>query len=125
MPGKFAELTIMGGAIYAKGNTHVTAEFNIYADPEAAHVVFERWPKVRVLSWETTMAYPFNGEQVKGFFGMGTPKAKFFHDIYQNTLALPAREIPPGPAVLGRRPGRGLRAQPRHHHGQRRPFCLG
>ena len=86
LPGKFAELTIMGGAIYAKGNTHVTAEFNIYADPEAAHVVFERWPKVRVLSWETTMAYPFNGEQVKGFFGMGTPKAKFFHDIYQNTL---------------------------------------
>ncbi len=86
LPEKMPDLTIMGGAIYARGNTNVTAEFNIYADPEAARVVFERWPKVRVLSWETTMQYPFSPEQVADFFGMDTPKAKFFHDIYQNTL---------------------------------------
>jgi len=86
LPHKFADLTIMGGAIYARGNTAVTAEFNIYADAEAARVVFERWPKVRVLSWETTMQYPFNGEQVAHFFNMGTAKSKFFHDIYQKTL---------------------------------------
>ncbi|NPV39718.1 MAG: nucleoside hydrolase [Anaerolineae bacterium] len=86
LPHKFADLTIMGGAIYARGNTNVTAEFNIYADAEAARVVFERWPKVRVLSWETTMLYPFNGEQVAHFFNMGTAKSKFFHDIYQKTL---------------------------------------
>ena len=86
LPNKFADLTIMGCAIYARGNTNVTAEFNIYADAEAARVVFERWPKVRVLSWETTMMYPFNGEQVSRFFNMGTAKSKFFHDIYQKTL---------------------------------------
>ena len=86
LPNKFADLTIMGCAIYARGNTNVTSEFNIYADAEAARVVFERWPKVRVLSWETTMQYPFNGEQVARFFNMGTAKSKFFHDIYQKTL---------------------------------------
>jgi purine nucleosidase len=86
LPQKFADLTIMGGAIYARGNTNVTAEFNIYADAEAAWVIFNRWPRVRVLSWETTMQYPFSGDQVAHFFSMNTPKSKFFHDIYQNTL---------------------------------------
>ncbi|MCJ7518950.1 MAG: nucleoside hydrolase, partial [Anaerolineaceae bacterium] len=36
LPKKYADLTIMGGAIYAKGNTNITAEFNIFVDPEAA-----------------------------------------------------------------------------------------
>jgi inosine-uridine nucleoside N-ribohydrolase len=75
----------MGGAIYASGNTNIRRVQHL-ADAEAARVVFERWPKVRVLSWETTMLYPFNGEQVAHFFNMGTAKSRFFHDIYQKTL---------------------------------------
>lgn len=86
LPNKFADLTIMGGAITARGNTNITAEFNIFADAEAAYVVFDRWPKVRVLSWETTMDHMFTKENLDKFFGLGTPKSKFFHDTNQISL---------------------------------------
>ncbi len=76
----------MGGAIYAKGNTHVTAEFNIYADPEAAHIVFEAWDKVRVLSWETTMENVFTAQDLERFFSIDTPRAAFFKKTNQKIL---------------------------------------
>ena len=30
-------------------------EFNVYADPEAAAIVFDAWPGLTLISWETTM----------------------------------------------------------------------
>lgn len=86
LPKKYKELTIMGGAILARGNTNITAEFNVYADPEAAYIVFEHWPKVRVLSWETTLGHVFTEENLNHFFGLNTPKSKFFHDTNQIIL---------------------------------------
>ncbi len=86
LPGKFADLTIMGGAIMARGNTNLTAEFNIFADAEAAFIVFDRWPKVRVLSWETTLGHVFTKENLDKLFSLDTPKAKFFHDTNQIIL---------------------------------------
>ena len=44
LPEKVKRFVVMGGAVTAHGNTsNITAEFNIFADPEAAHVVFEAW----------------------------------------------------------------------------------
>ena len=76
----------MGGAITSKGNTNITAEFNIYADPEAAHIVLTRWPMVTVLSWETTLAHVFTKEDLENFFALNTKKSKFFHDTNQIIL---------------------------------------
>ena len=92
LPKKFKELTIMGGAILARGNTNITAEFNVYADPEAAFIVFERWPKVRVLSWETTMGHVLTAENLDEIFALKTPKSKFFHDTNQIVLKF-AQEV--------------------------------
>ncbi|NNG03790.1 MAG: nucleoside hydrolase [Inquilinus sp.] len=37
---KIREIVLMGGGFFEGGNTTPTAEFNIYVDPHAAHVVF-------------------------------------------------------------------------------------
>jgi purine nucleosidase len=87
LPGKFKELTIMGGAVSGKGNTHINAEFNIYFDPEAAHIVFDRWPMVRVLDWETTLATGLTKNDADTLFAIDTPKAKFFQKTNTNTIA--------------------------------------
>ena len=48
LPSRIARLVVMGGAVNGRGNTErVPAEFNIGFDPEAAHVVFSAWPRVR------------------------------------------------------------------------------
>jgi purine nucleosidase len=87
LPLKFKDLVVMGGAVYAQGNTStVTAEFNIQTDPEAAHIVFAAWPMLKLLSWETTLAHVFTPEVLERFFRLGTPRAKFFHNTNQKIL---------------------------------------
>jgi purine nucleosidase len=87
LPKKFKRLVVMGGAIYSKGNTStVTAEFNIHADPEAASMVFDSWPMLTLLSWETTLTHVFTREVLDRFFGLETPRSKFFRDTNQKIL---------------------------------------
>jgi purine nucleosidase len=64
----------------------VTAEFNIHTDPEAASMVFDSWPMVTLLSWETTLEHVFTRQTLDSFFNLGTPRAKFFHDTNQKIL---------------------------------------
>jgi purine nucleosidase len=85
LPGKYKELVVMGGAIYAQGNTsNTSAEFNIYHDPEAAAIVFDNWPMVTLSSWETTIKYPIGGEDLKRLRSVPTPKGVFFDKIIDN-----------------------------------------
>ncbi|MDR7573697.1 MAG: nucleoside hydrolase, partial [Armatimonadota bacterium] len=52
LPEMFRRITVMGGAVRGTGNVTPVAEFNVYADPEAAAVVFERVPALTLLPWE-------------------------------------------------------------------------
>lgn len=79
---KFKRLVIMGGAVRSMGNTpNLTAEFNIFADPEAAHVVFERWPQFELVDWEATMAHAFSLETVNQWTSIDTERGDFFRRI--------------------------------------------
>ena len=86
LPKKFKELTIMGGAVTGKGNTHITAEFNIYFDPEAARIVFDKWPMVRVVDWEVTVATGLTKSDLDMLYAIGTPKAKFAEQIEAHAM---------------------------------------
>ncbi len=61
-------LTIMGGNVYGRGNTTPAAEFNIYADPEAAHVVLTAGIETVVVPWETCTTHFMEGERVDALF---------------------------------------------------------
>lgn len=56
---KISEITIMGGAI-GTGNTTAVAEFNIYADPEAAKIVFESGIRVNMVGLNVTSKTYYN-----------------------------------------------------------------
>lgn len=51
--GEIAEVVMMGGTSRARGNTTTLAEFNVYADPEAAQIVFTSGIPVKMIPWET------------------------------------------------------------------------
>lgn len=50
---KISEITIMGGGL-DRGNTTAAAEFNIYADPEAAEIVFQSGLKINMVGLDIT-----------------------------------------------------------------------
>jgi inosine-uridine nucleoside N-ribohydrolase len=50
---RIAHLSIMGGSI-GEGNTTVSAEFNIYADPEAADIVFKAGIPITMMGLDVT-----------------------------------------------------------------------
>jgi inosine-uridine nucleoside N-ribohydrolase len=87
LPHKYRRLVVMGGAIRGQGNTTPAAEFNFYADPEAAAIVLEAWPGLTLISWETALAHPFNAVQVETLLGIETPRGEFFRRISGRTLA--------------------------------------
>ena len=59
LPGLLARLVLMGGAYsltpYGKGNCTPFAEFNIWQDPEAAHMVFNSGVEIFAVGLDVTM----------------------------------------------------------------------
>ena len=87
LPEKYKRLVVMGGAIRAMGNTkNVSTEFNLYTDPEAGAIVFNAWKNVALVSWETTMAYPFSADQIDALGSKDNARSEFFNRITQNTV---------------------------------------
>lgn len=82
LPHKLKRLVMMAGAVSAHGNMQVCTEFNVYADPDAAHVVFNAWAQtgrlIELIDWEVTMRYGFTAEMQAQWAQMGTTKSDFF-----------------------------------------------
>lgn len=87
------QLTIMGGTVYGRGNTTPAAEFNIYADPEAAAIVFGADILTVVVPWEPCVTHSLTGAEVDRLFeqvGEGPEKA------FSRALARHSRQIVAG-----------------------------
>jgi purine nucleosidase len=81
LPGLLAELVLMGGAYgltpYGKGNRTPFAEFNIWQDPEAAHIVFNSGADIFAMGLDVTMdpAACLNNQQLEQIKTRRTPAA--------------------------------------------------
>ncbi|MCW1931714.1 nucleoside hydrolase [Pararhodobacter zhoushanensis] len=62
------QLVIMGGTIDGRGNVTPAAEFNIYADPEAAQIVLTAGLETLLVPWETCADHRMSGAQVAALF---------------------------------------------------------
>ena len=61
-------LTIMGGTVYGRGNTTPAAEFNIYADPEAAQIVLTAEIETIIVPWEPCTTHVMKQTAVEALF---------------------------------------------------------
>ncbi len=69
-----AEIVAMGGAI-GLGNVTPSAEFNIYADPHAAHVVFEAGVPLTMVGLDVTRQAIATPARIKAIRSLGTAPA--------------------------------------------------
>ncbi|MBE5784942.1 MAG: nucleoside hydrolase [Clostridiales bacterium] len=98
LPKLIKRIVIMGGgATY--GNTTPAAEFNIFADPEAAEMVFQSGIPVYMVGLDVTMQCFLTPEEVEEVGALGSKQAKFFRDVLQNVLAFSLSLGLPGVAL--------------------------
>jgi purine nucleosidase len=123
LPGKYKSLMVMGGAVKAMGNTqNHSAEFNFWTDPEAAHIVLESWPGVRLLPWETAVEHTVPQAEVDKLMAIDSPRGEFFRRITakilrftEKRLGAPQLFAPDGLAVAAAvQPGFVRREEPRY-----------
>jgi purine nucleosidase len=67
-----AELVIMGGASHGRGNATPAAEFNIYADPHAAALVFDSGLRVTMVPLDVTEGVRSTPERLAPIRTLGT-----------------------------------------------------
>jgi inosine-uridine nucleoside N-ribohydrolase len=77
---KIQRIVLMGGAI-GLGNVTPAAEFNIYVDPEAAHVVFRCGRPLTMIGLDVTHAVLATPKVRKRIRALGTPVARLADDL--------------------------------------------
>ncbi|MEO0563272.1 MAG: nucleoside hydrolase [Chloroflexota bacterium] len=88
LPDKIAKLVVMGGAVDAHGNTPtVTAELNIWIDPEAAYMVFDAFTDIVQVGWEATLANPLPWSVHDELCALDTPLGRFYAGISDKVTA--------------------------------------
>ncbi|MDR0182850.1 nucleoside hydrolase [Lysobacter arvi] len=85
LPERIARIVVMGGAVTGHGNITPAAEFNVYFDPEAAHIVFEAFPRIDLADWEGTIAHGLLHDRVVEWLAADSPRARFYERISKKT----------------------------------------
>lgn len=86
LPSRVPRLVVMGGAVTGRGNTdRLPVEFNLGFDPEAAHIVFEAWPRLELVDWEATLAHALPFERFAGWLAAGDHRARWYGAISRKT----------------------------------------
>ena len=90
------EVIVMGGALRHPGNTTPQAEFNVYCDPHAAHIVFHSGLPITLVPLDVTYQVILTQQDVDRLLSIPSPVSRLiadatrfymeFHDQFQDIL---------------------------------------
>lgn len=97
--GAVKELVIMGGAIREGGNVTPQAEFNIYVDPHAAHIVFHSGIPITLIPLDVTEQCWVDQANVDRLMKIHSPVSRFIKDMMDVYLPVSLEYGYPGSAL--------------------------
>ena len=77
------QLVIMGGAIQESGNITPLAEFNIYVDPHAAHIVFHSGIPITLIPLDVTHKCMLKQEHIDRLMKINSPISRFIQEAVE------------------------------------------
>ncbi|WP_123539049.1 nucleoside hydrolase [Halosimplex salinum] len=80
LPGLVDEVWVMGGAVNCRGNVTPTAEYNLWADPDAAKRVFDAFD-VTLVDWGLCLRTALDEAAIDEIAAMDTDLADFFLEV--------------------------------------------
>ncbi len=84
---KVKSCVVMGGVGRGEGNITPVSEYNIWADPEAAHIVFHSGLPIKMVGWDVTLqAAFFDLNDAAEIQAIRTPLADFVIDIQKTVI---------------------------------------
>src|SRR5262249_49811951 len=75
------QVVLMGGVAHPPGNSTPVAEFNIYADPPAAAIVFEQTWQIIMVGLDVTDRVRLNREERGTLAGKTSTEAVLVHEV--------------------------------------------
>ncbi|KAF0182449.1 MAG: nucleoside hydrolase [Hyphomonadaceae bacterium] len=93
LAGRVAEIVVMGGARAEGGNITSSAEYNIYADPHAAHVVFSSGAPIVAFGLDVTHQVRSTPARIDAIRAIGTPASRASADLLEFSAGV-ERNIP-------------------------------
>lgn len=87
LPDLVASITIMGGSPAQHGNASLNAEFNVFADAEAAETVLSRMRGITLLTWDAALATRFSPDELAAMWAGDSPEARVLRALYEHRIA--------------------------------------
>ena len=85
LPRLLRRIVLMGGAA-SGGNVTPSAEFNVFADPEAADMVFTCGAQVAMCGLDVTMESYLTPDELDALAALGNTQAVFARDVLQGMI---------------------------------------
>jgi purine nucleosidase len=94
LPAKLERCVVMGGTGVGHGNVTPVAEYNIWVDPDAAHLVFASGAPLSMVGWDISYKHAtFDAAESARLRGIGTRLAKFCVDIQATLIAFATEKM--------------------------------
>jgi inosine-uridine nucleoside N-ribohydrolase len=117
---RIPHIVTMGGATI-EGNTTPSAEFNIYADPESAHIVYSAGIPITMVGLEVTSQALITLEDAARIRALGTPQARIAADLiaeevqwFMDSLGWHAGQVYDACAAVGAMEPSVIKTKPMH-----------
>jgi purine nucleosidase len=83
LPSKLGRVVSMGGSPAGFGNASINAEFNVYADPIAAEIVYQAIP-LTLITWDLTQRVRFSHAELDSFWAGDSPSARLMRALHEH-----------------------------------------